>query len=139
MSERLNSYNQTVLDSLREVEDALTQETRQAEYLASLKKQVLLSRMSTEQVLDRYINGSLDFTRYLTTLVSYQNLQRTWLQGESDLLQFRIDLYRTLAGSWDLKRPEENRIQKTNTTENKYAGDGEETSANNESTAVKEM
>jgi NodT family efflux transporter outer membrane factor (OMF) lipoprotein len=118
VAETLNSYNQLVLDSLQEVEDALTQEMRQAEYLESLRTQLDLSRMSTDQVLDRYIKGTLDFTRYLTTLASYQNLQRTGLQGELNLVQYRIDLYRSLAGGWELTRPlDEENPQK------EYSGD----------------
>ncbi len=139
LSESLNSYNQTVLDSLREVEDALTQESRQSEYLTNLDTQISLSQMSTELVLERYIKGSLDFTRYLTTLVSYQNLQSARLQGKRDLIQYRIDLYRALAGSWELERPVEDEISKTNNTDHDYADDGQDTMPANESSAIKEL
>ncbi|MBN2582661.1 MAG: TolC family protein, partial [Planctomycetes bacterium] len=106
VSERLNSYGQTVLESLKEVEDALAQESRQAEYVASLTKQLDLARQSTDQTLENYTKGSVDFTRYLTTLLSYQILQRTHLQAQRDLVLYRIDLCRSLAGSWALPRPE---------------------------------
>jgi len=105
VSERLNSYGQVVLASLKEVEDALSQEAKQAEYLASLRKQLDLSKQSTDQTLDNYTKGTTDFTRYLTTLLAYQKLQRAYLQARRELVLYRVDLYRALAGSWTLPRP----------------------------------
>lgn len=104
VSERLNTYGQTVLTSLKEVEDALVQEARQRQYVASLARQLELARKATEQTRENYLQGSADFTRYLTTLLSYQQLQRTHLQARRDLVLFRIDLHRALAGGWDLPR-----------------------------------
>jgi len=105
VSEQLNTYGQVVLTSLQEVEDALSQEAKQAEYLASLRRQLELSGQATDQTLVNYTKGTTDFTRYLTTLLSHQKLQRTHLQAERDLVLYRIDLYRALAGSWALPRP----------------------------------
>jgi outer membrane protein, multidrug efflux system len=105
LSEKLNSYGQTVLTSLREVEDALTQEARQAEYMASLQKQLTLSKQSTDQTRENYAKGTTDFTRYLTTLLGHQRLQRTVLQARRQLVLHRINLCRALAGSWTPQRP----------------------------------
>ena len=105
LSEQLNAYGHVVVTSLKEVEDALAQEAKQAEYVASLQKQLGLSRESMDQTLDNYTKGTVDFTRYLTTLLAHQRLQRTFLQAERQLVLFRIDLYRALAGSWALPRP----------------------------------
>ena len=107
VSEQLNSYGQVVLTSLQEVADALAQETKQSQYVVSLQKQLELSRQSTDQALENYTKGTTDFTftRYLTTLLAHQRLQRTHLQSERRLVQFRIDLYRALAGSWVPERP----------------------------------
>lgn len=106
VSERLNDYGRVMLESMREVEDALAREARQTEYLTSLQKQLELARQATEQTLDNYTKGTVDFVRYLTTLLSYQNLQRTYLQAQLDRVLFRIDLHRALAGGWDLPEPE---------------------------------
>ena len=105
VSERLNSYGQTVLTSLKEVEDALAQEAKQAEYLDSLREQLDLSEQSTQQTRENYTKGATDFTRYLTTLLSHQRLQRTHLQAQRESVQFRIDLYRALGGGWELEAP----------------------------------
>ncbi len=105
VSEKLNSYGDVLLSSLKEVEDALSEEARQAEYVASLTRQLELSDKSTRQILENYTKGTVDFTRYLTTLLSHQKLQRTHLQAQLELVNLRIDLYRALAGSWTLPRP----------------------------------
>ncbi len=105
LSERLNVYGQTVLDALAEVEDALVQEARQAENVASLERQLALARQASEQTLANYTKGTDDFTRYLTTLLSYQNLEKATLQARRDLALFRVDLYRALAGGWTMDRP----------------------------------
>ena len=113
LSEKLNAYGQVVLQALAEVENALIKETRQSEYVQSLDQQLALAKTSTEQVLDNYTKGKGDFTRYLTTLLSYQKLQRTVLQARRDMVLYRIDLYRSLAGHWTLPQPEQATMTKT--------------------------
>ena len=126
VSERLHTYTQVVLTSLREVEDALAQETGQALYLESLYKQIEFARISTEQVLDNYTKATMDFTRYLTTLLSYQNLQRKVLEAERNRVLYRIDLYKSLSGSWWLENPVvEHDSQIRNITE-QFSGGGTE-------------
>ncbi|MEE8567976.1 MAG: hypothetical protein V3S81_05150, partial [Anaerolineales bacterium] len=57
------------------------------------------------QTRENYTRGTMDFTRYLTTLLGYQRLQRTYLQAQRELVEFRINLYRALGGSWELSSP----------------------------------
>ncbi len=105
VSERLNAYGSVILRAIREVEDALWQEHRQAEYVGSLARQLALSEKATRQTLEKYIKGTPDFTRYLATLLAHQRLQRTVARAQRQLVQFRIDLYRALAGPVALIRP----------------------------------
>ncbi len=107
LSERINAFGQTYLAAMAEVENALVQEARQREYVRSVGSQLELARRATARVLDSYRKGTTDFTRYLTTLRSYQELQRTHLAARRDWLLFRIDLYRALAGGWQLPVPAE--------------------------------
>jgi NodT family efflux transporter outer membrane factor (OMF) lipoprotein len=110
VSQRLNEYGQVVLVALREVEDAIDLESREKELLVSLVKQLTLSRQAKQQTLQNYAKGNADFTRYLTAILSYQQLQRKQLQAQRDLVLFRIDLYRALAGGWDLPTPAQAKI-----------------------------
>ena len=107
LSERLNAYGHAVLLALEEVEGALTEEAKQAEYVESLEKQLGLSNRSTNQTRENYTASGVDFTRYLTTLLAHQRLQRRSLGALRGLVHFRIDLYRALAASWGLARPPE--------------------------------
>ncbi|MBN1592456.1 MAG: TolC family protein [Candidatus Coatesbacteria bacterium] len=106
--EEMNNYAQLVLESLKEVEDALVNEASQAEYVRSLEKQLLLSEKATQQSRENYTKGGIDFTRYLTTLLSHQKLQRTYLSTVRERLDYRVSLYRAIAGSWELSRPNTN-------------------------------
>ncbi len=100
VSEQLNLYNQTVLTALKDIETALVFENRQQVVLDSMYRQVDLSAKSLNQTLEKYVRGAMDFTRYIVTLKSHQQLQRQLFQAQLSLVSYRIDLYRALAGSW---------------------------------------
>jgi outer membrane protein TolC len=104
LAERLNIYRQTVLEALQEVEDALVREQRQAEYVASLERQLELSTQAMEQILNNYTKGTVEFTRYLTALLAHQSLQATHLEARLNLVLIRVGLYRALAGGWEMTR-----------------------------------
>ena len=104
-SERLHAYGQTVLEALKEVEDALVQESQQRRYVASLEEQLDLSAKAVGQTRGQYVTGGVDYLRVLSALQSHQRLQRSHLQAERELIQFRIELYRALGGGWEMERP----------------------------------
>ena len=83
----------------------MVREAKQGEYVASLGKQLSLSQKSNEQTLENYTKGAMDFTRYLTTLLNHQSLQRTHLQARLNHVLYRVALYRALSGGWPLERP----------------------------------
>lgn len=115
-SEALHTYGQTILDALGEVEDALVQEQRQRDYIASIDKQLTLAGQVIERVRDRYIQGTVDYQRVLDALLSHQELQRSLLTAKRDLVQYRIDLCRALGSGWTLDRPEENQADAQTTS-----------------------
>ncbi|MGR9115991.1 MAG: efflux transporter outer membrane subunit [Gammaproteobacteria bacterium] len=103
--EALNAYGQRILRSLEEVENALIQESQQHKRLDSLEKQLRFLDEANNQIRMRYIYGAMDFLRVLTSQVSQQSLQRSVIQAERELINFRIALYRSLAGGWTLTQP----------------------------------
>ncbi|MHC5039437.1 MAG: efflux transporter outer membrane subunit [Planctomycetota bacterium] len=105
VSERLHQYGQVLLRSLEEVENALVQEARQEDVLGSLEKQRELSGAAVERASSGYKKGTVDFTRFLSTVLGHQRLERSHLQARRDLILYRIRLYRSLGGSWDLAQP----------------------------------
>ena len=102
--QHLHDYGQTVLDALQEVEDALVNERRQSEYLAGLVAQLDLSGKILNQSRQHYVKGAVGYLRVLDALRSHQSLERKILTARLDLLCNRINLYRALGGSWDLRR-----------------------------------
>jgi len=76
-SEALHTYGQTILEALGEVEDALAQEQRQYDFIASLDTQLTLAGQVIERLRDRYIQGTVDYQRVLDALISQQELERS--------------------------------------------------------------
>ena len=103
-AQSLHDYGKTVLDALKEVEDALARERRLADYLASLVEQFDLSGKIVVQSRRHYINGAVNYLRVLDALRSHQVLERQILTARLDLIRNRISLYRALGGGWDLER-----------------------------------
>jgi outer membrane protein TolC len=106
LSQTIHQYGDQVLNSLQEVEDALTQERRQAEFLQNLTQQLETSRQVVDRTRDSYLKGLFDYIRVLDALASFQNLERNYVTAKRQLIERRIDLCRALAGSWEMPRPD---------------------------------
>ena len=106
VSEQLNAYEDTVLLALQDVEDALAREYHQHKKIASLERRLQLADEVILRLRDRYIQGATDYLDILDTLVNQQDLARRLLTARRELLEFRIELARALAGGWDLQRPQ---------------------------------
>ena len=96
--EALALYKDAVLTALQEVEDALARERAQGALLQSLERQLEISDDLIERTRERYAAGQFDYLRVLDALASRQALQRDVLRERRELLGFRVDLYRSVAG-----------------------------------------
>ncbi|MGQ0793561.1 MAG: efflux transporter outer membrane subunit [Deltaproteobacteria bacterium] len=105
VSESLNLYGQAIVAALGEVETALAQERRQRELILSLERQLKLSAQVMERTRGSYIKGAADYLRVLEATVTHQSLERDYLDARGGLLGFRINLYRALAGGWEMDAP----------------------------------
>lgn len=103
-AQRFNTYAQTSLVALQEVEDALMQEKNQQQRLMSIKKQADLAQKSYKQLNVSYINGASNYLDVLTALSNMQQLQQQLLQAKLELLEYRIALYKALAGGFTTHR-----------------------------------
>ncbi len=101
--ERLHLYRDTVLQGLREVEDALAEERRQREFLASLDRQHELAVQVVDTLLNRYGQGASPYLDVLAAVQSEQSLTLALVSAKRRLLELRIELCRALAGSWSPK------------------------------------
>lgn len=102
--QRLFEYGQAILTAFQEVEDALIQEKKQRRRIESLREQLRLADATYEQLRLEYFNGITDYIDVLNSLTDRQELRRNLLSAELELLEFRIALYRALAGGFDTGR-----------------------------------
>ncbi|MEN7973543.1 MAG: TolC family protein [Verrucomicrobiota bacterium] len=100
VDERLAVYRETVINAIKEVEDALVSEQKQREYIHALDTRLAAARQSYEESLNRYRNGVIEYTTVLFQLNSLQMLERERVEAQYTLLQHRIALHRALGGSW---------------------------------------
>ncbi len=109
VDENLAAYRQTVLTAMQEVEDALVGEQKLRAHLAGLRDQLQAAQNALNEARSRYRNGLSDYLPVLTQLLTVQNLERTIIQRNADLLLVRVDLHRALGGTWTaslIERPQ---------------------------------
>ena len=94
-------YQQTLVEALQEVDDALINEDRQQVYLKRLRDQLDTSENVVANLRLRYLRGATDYLDVLDALLTQQQLQLDLLTGRYQLLDYRINLYRALAGPID--------------------------------------
>ncbi len=98
--ELLHDYEDTVLVALREVEDALVQEAKEREHVASLERQYDLAKRVVATLLARYGQGAAAYLDVLAAIQSEQSLALNLVSSKRQLVTYRIDLCRALAGPW---------------------------------------
>ncbi len=103
-NQQLYNYGQAVLTAFKEVEDALILEMKQHEQLESLKKQASLAKKTLNRLKHQYLNGTVNYIDVLTALNSEQQLRRDLISQKLILFEFRIALYRSLAGGFETER-----------------------------------
>ena len=103
----LFDYGQTVLVAFREVEDALINEQKQKERIVVLERQLDLTDKTNKQLRLEFLNGLSEYLDVLLALDEQQQLKRDRINAEQQLLEFRIGLYRSLAGSFETPREQE--------------------------------
>jgi len=106
LARQLNEYGQAVLDSFQQVEDALVQERKQREQLRSTEEQLELANRTVSLLRQQYINGTADFLDVIDSLRNEQRLERDLLSARRRAVEFRIGLYRSLAGGFEVSPPD---------------------------------
>ncbi len=97
LDEQLANYQQTLLQAIKEVEDALIEEKQQAAFLTNLRERVELSQKTVTMQGKRYLNGVTDFLDLLSAQQNSLELEQQKLDAQRRLLEIRIRLYRSLS------------------------------------------
>ena len=100
LQETLSEYEKAILRALRDVEDALVQERFQRAYLEQLNREVEFARAALRESRERYAVGLIEYLPVLTELQSVQRIERDILTAAKNLIWFRIQLYKSMGGSW---------------------------------------
>ena len=98
-------YQQTILNALAEVENALValrQEEMRREYLSTA---VEASEESVELVQTQYLSGLTDFQSYLDAQRSLTSQQDRFASSRGQVVTNLIQLNRALGGGWSLEDP----------------------------------
>ena len=106
LRERVNAYGEVVLSAIQEVEDALVEERQQQAFVQRLQEQVTANGNVLERTQELYLAGVFDYLRVLEALTSNQSLSLQMIAARRDVLLRRLDLYRAVAGRWDVPVPE---------------------------------
>lgn len=93
-------YRQTVLEAIREVEDALVTEDNQLEHIRKLKQVIDTARKALKQASIRYRNGLNDYLPVLTQILTVQDLERNLIDQQTTLLVNRVNLFLSLGATW---------------------------------------
>ncbi len=100
VDERLAQYRLTVITAVREVEDALVQETKQGAYIEALDRQLRIAREAHEQAMDRYRKGLNSYLPVLSALTTIQHIERAMVRARLNHALFRQQLHLALGGAW---------------------------------------
>lgn len=100
VEQRLADYRLTVLSAIKEVEDALIRERKQREHIDGLTQQLREASDALREASGRYQKGLNDYLPVLAALERTQSLARILVVARRELLITRIDLYRSLGGTW---------------------------------------
>jgi len=93
-------YEQTVLTSLEEVENALVSCGKEQEHHQSLMESETANRRAVELADERYRSGLVDFLNVLETQRALLAVQNDLALSERTLEQNLVRLYKALGGGW---------------------------------------
>jgi multidrug efflux system outer membrane protein len=96
----LHQFDQTVLLSLEEVENALTAFIQEQARRAALENAVAASQRAVDLSLDRYRSGVGDFLNVLVVQRELYDVQDQLVQSETGVTRGLISLYKALGGGW---------------------------------------
>jgi NodT family efflux transporter outer membrane factor (OMF) lipoprotein len=98
-------YEQTILQSLEEVHDAIAAFVTEQDRRKALQEAVRQDQDSTDLSQDLYRKGLTDFTTVLDSQQKLCQAQEALVQSETTVTTSLIALYKALGGGWELRLP----------------------------------
>ncbi|WP_338868409.1 TolC family protein [Myxococcus stipitatus] len=100
LERRKTQYQLALNTAIGRVQDAVVQEENEATSLRSLRTQVQLGRQLLDEARRLFEQGQSDYLTVLTALTNLVGLERASLQAQRQLLNHRVQVYRSLGGTW---------------------------------------
>ncbi len=101
-NQALYSYEKTVRNAFKEVNDSLDAITRYAEQLTELVAQQDVAQETLRIAQNRYNNGYSSYLDVLDAQRTLFSVQTSVVQAKNNLLLAQIDLYKALGGGWSV-------------------------------------
>jgi NodT family efflux transporter outer membrane factor (OMF) lipoprotein len=98
--ESLLGYGLTIIEAVKEVQDALVQEAGQSDYIARIRAQLDAAQSAMNQTQIRYLNGQENYLTFLTQLKTVQSLKLRLVEERAKRLKYRVSLHRALGTDW---------------------------------------
>jgi NodT family efflux transporter outer membrane factor (OMF) lipoprotein len=108
----LFGYEQSVLNALREVENALVAYVEDRSRLAALERSVTAARRSVKLATDLYKQGLVDFQQVLDAQRDQFSFENQFAAARGNSAANFVRLYAALGGGWDPQRPIEPKVRK---------------------------
>lgn len=100
VKELVETYEQTIVTAISEVEGALVLERQERVRIQYLEDEFRLATITLEATRDRYRAGLSDFLPVLTALQTRQVAELQLVASRRQLVSYRVQLYRALGGAW---------------------------------------
>lgn len=107
----LAAYEQTVLNAVAEVRNALTSETQERERNQSLQRGVEAARNAREVAQDQYMNGLTDFNNVISAQSALLNLEEQYAMSEGEMFSNIVRIFKALGGGWVPLTAEDNQLR----------------------------
>jgi outer membrane protein TolC len=101
----LAHYQATILDALRDVEDALSAYSSEQMRRASLDQAVQDNRQTVNLATQLYNQGAADFLSVLDAERSLYASEDTLAQSDKMVATDLVALYKALGGGWEIETP----------------------------------
>ncbi|MBU2618750.1 MAG: efflux transporter outer membrane subunit [Proteobacteria bacterium] len=102
--EELLAYEQTVLNALREVENALIASTKEEEHRKSMAQAVAANRTAVELATALYTAGQNDFLAVLDAQRSLYTAEDSLAQSSRTMSTNLVALFKALGGGWQTEK-----------------------------------
>jgi outer membrane protein, multidrug efflux system len=93
-------YQLALRTAIGRVQDAVVQEANEATSLRSLRAQAQLGQQLLDEARRLFEQGQSDYLTVLAALTNLVGLERASLQAQRLLLNHRVEVYRSLGGTW---------------------------------------